>query len=308
METREWALVFFTIAAQMSVGAFVVLGVVNFFAARKVGLEEADRLSDRALLAIGPVLVVGLAASLLHLGSPTRAYRAIANLGESWLSWEIFFGVLFAGGGAIFAFLQWRKIGTPQLRRVVGAVAALLGLALVFAMSQVYMLPTQPAWDTLATPISFFTTTLLLGVLAIGAAFVATYTYAHSKNPDCAEIQCELMRSALKALGLAAVVLVGVQMVVFPLYLSYLASGPASAQAVAETLQNDYWVLLVLRLGLVFVGAGVLGAVVYQQAARAGREQTLAVLAYSAFALVLIAEVIGRFLFYVSEVTFFPLG
>ena len=102
METREWALVFFTIAAQMSVGAFVVLGIVNFFAARKEGVEEADRLSDRALVAIGPVLVLGLAASLLHLGSPMKAYRAISNLGESWLSWEIFLGVLFAAGGAVF--------------------------------------------------------------------------------------------------------------------------------------------------------------------------------------------------------------
>jgi len=308
VETREWALVFFTIAAQMSVGAFVVLGIVNFFAARKEGVEEADRLSDRALVAIGPVLVLGLAASLLHLGSPMKAYRAISNLGESWLSWEIFLGVLFAAGGAVFTFMQWRKISTPQTRRLIGAVTAIIGLALVFAMAQVYMLPTQPAWNTITTPISFFTTTLLLGTLAVGAAYVASYAYLRRKHPDCAETQCNLMRSALKALGLAAVVLVGVQMIVFPLYLSYLASGPESAQAVAESLQTDYTALLVLRLVLVFVGAGVLGAVVYQQAAQTGREGTLALLAYSAFALVLIAEVIGRFLFYASEVTFFPLG
>ncbi|MCZ2098456.1 MAG: dimethyl sulfoxide reductase anchor subunit [Anaerolineae bacterium] len=308
METREWALVFFTIAAQMSVGSFVVLGIVHFFATRKAGIVEADRLSDRALLAIGPVLVLGLLASLLHLGTPLKAYRAISNLGESWLSWEILFGVLFAVLGAAFAFMQWRKLGTPQARQIVAILTAIVGLALVFAMSQVYMVRTQPAWDTLATPISFFATTLLLGVVAVGAAFVATYTYFHRKNPDCAEVQCGLMRWSLRFLGVAAILLVGVQLVVLPLYLNYLASGPESAVAVAEKLQSDYTALLALRLILVFAGAGVLGAFVYQQATQPGRERTLALLAYGAFALVLVAEVIGRFLFYISEVDFFPLG
>ena len=54
MNVREWALITFSILAQLSVGSFLVLGVVHFFAARKSGEEEADRLSDRALLAIDP--------------------------------------------------------------------------------------------------------------------------------------------------------------------------------------------------------------------------------------------------------------
>ena len=43
MNTHDWALVAFTILAQMSVGSFVVLGIVYFFAARSAGSEEADR-------------------------------------------------------------------------------------------------------------------------------------------------------------------------------------------------------------------------------------------------------------------------
>lgn len=86
MDMREWALVAFTILAQMAVGSFLVLGVVHFLAQRKAGEAEADRLSDRALLAIGPVLVLGMIASLLHLGTPLSAYRAVTNVGTSWLS------------------------------------------------------------------------------------------------------------------------------------------------------------------------------------------------------------------------------
>ena len=56
MEVREWALITFSILAQMSVGSFIVLGAVHYFAQRKSGEKQADELSDRALLAIGPVL------------------------------------------------------------------------------------------------------------------------------------------------------------------------------------------------------------------------------------------------------------
>src|SRR5512142_550671 len=169
METREWALITFTILAQMSVGAFVVLGIVHFFVRRTAGEDQADELSDRALLAIWPVLGLGLVASLLHLGNPFNAYRAVANLGSSWLSREIFCGVLFAAAGVLFAFLQWRKIGSFNLRMLVGWVAALIGLALIFAMANAYMVPARPAWNLITTPLQFYTTTGLLGVLALGA-------------------------------------------------------------------------------------------------------------------------------------------
>ena len=117
MSIREWALILFTILGQMSVGAFLVLGLVHFFAERKAGTAEADRLSDRALLAIGPVLVLGMLASLFHLGNPLNAYRAVANVGTSWLSREILSGVIFAVLGGLFAIMQWRKIGRGSRRK-----------------------------------------------------------------------------------------------------------------------------------------------------------------------------------------------
>src|SRR5512140_1401715 len=112
MNVREWALIAFTILAQMSVGSFLVLGVVHYFASHKSGMENADQLSDRALIAIGPVMVLALIVSLVHLGNPLNAYRAVTNLATSWLSREIFFGVLFTVAGGLFAIMQWRKIST----------------------------------------------------------------------------------------------------------------------------------------------------------------------------------------------------
>jgi anaerobic dimethyl sulfoxide reductase subunit C (anchor subunit) len=299
---REFALVAFTILAQMAVGAFLVLGVVNFFVTRKAGVEEADLMGDRSLIAIIVVLGLGLFASLFHLGSPLSAPRAVSNFATSWLSREILSGVFFGVLGATFAALQWFKIGPRILRTVVAWLTALVGIVLIYAMSRAYMLPTQPSWNNLATPISFFTTTLLLGSLALGASFVANYAYIQKKNPGCGQIQCELLRSTLRWIAVASVVLVGVEFVVTPVYLLSLATGSPQAFASAKLLAGPLGMAFFFRMVLAFVGAGVFGFFLYQNAQSAGREKVLGYMAYSAFVLVLVAEVLGRYLFYASRV------
>ena len=304
METREWALIAFTILSQMSIGAFVVLGVIHFFAARKAGLAEADRLSDRALLAIGPTLVLGMIASFFHLGNPLNAVRALGNLGSSWLSREIFLVVVFMVVGAVFALMQWRKLGTPQIRNAVALLAALVGLAQVYSMAMVYALPTQPYWNVpLATPLAFFATSFLLGALSVGSALVANYAYIRRKNPSCAEAQCELLRETVKGIAVAGVVLLGIQLIAAPLQLSLLAgqSEPAGVASAAR-LTQDYGLLYALRLVLAFVGAGLFGLYLYRNASVAGREKLMGSAVYVAFAIVLVAEVVGRFLFYAAHV------
>ena len=298
MDVREWALITFSILAQMSVGSFIVLGAVHYFAQRKSGEKQADELSDRALLAIFPVLGLGLLASLLHLGNPINAYKAVANLGTSWLSREILSGVLFAVFGFGFAVMQWRKISTFAVRNLVALVAALVGIVLVYSMAMVYALPTRPSWNLVTTPISFFVTTLLLGVLAMGAAFVANYWYVQRKNPGCASDQCVLLRDSLKWIAVASIVLLGCQFVVVPLALTLAAASGASASV--GLMAGVYGVVFVLRLVLVFLGAGVLGIFVYRAAQQPGQENLLGTLAYAAFALVLVGEVLGRFLFYAT--------
>ena len=302
MDIRDWALISFTILAQMSVGAFLVLGVVHFLAARQAGEAEANRLSDRALLAIGPVIVLSLIVSLFHLGNPINAARAITNLSTSWLSREVLSSTLFAAVGAVFAFMQWRKIATFATRNAVAWLAALIGLLAVFSMSQVYNLPVQPAWNTLATPISFFATTLLLGSLAMGAAFAANYAYLQRAEPGAAGTQGALLRGALRWIAVSAIVLLVVELVTAPLQLAYLAGGSPAAAASAALITGQYVVIFALRLVLVLAGAAVLAVFVYRNALSAGREKMLGYLTYLTFGLVLIGEVLGRFLFYAAHV------
>jgi anaerobic dimethyl sulfoxide reductase subunit C (anchor subunit) len=302
MTLRDWALITFTILVQMSVGSFLVLGVVHFYATRKAGMEEADRMSDRALLAIVPVLVLAFGASLLHLGNPANAYRAVSNIGTSWLSREILTGVSFAVFATIYAFLQWRKIGPVVLRTIIAWIAAILGVALVYIMSNVYMLPTQPSWNTFSTPVSFYATTLLLGALAIGMALVANYASILKKKADCAEAQCALLRDVLRGIAVASIILVGIELVVLPVYVAVLATGGAAAVTSVKMMAGNYLVLFILRIALAFLGAGVFALFLYRNASSPGREKVLGYLAYSAFFVVLAAEVIGRFMFYATHV------
>jgi anaerobic dimethyl sulfoxide reductase subunit C len=284
------------------VGSFLVLSVVHFFTARKSGEKQADLLTDRALIAIGPALALGLAASLLHLGNPINAYKAVTNLGTSWLSREILLGVLFAASGAVFALMQWRKISTSSIRQIVGLVVALIGIALAFSMSQIYLIPTRPSWDLITTPLSFFTTTLLLGVLAIGAAFVANYWYMQRQDPGCADDQCVILRSTLRWLAISSIILLGLQFVILPLSLALMAANGAADSA--ALMAGQYGLLFALRLILVFLGAGVFGVFVYREAQQVGQERMLSVYMYAAFALVLVGEIMGRVLFYATTVKF----
>ena len=303
MNIHDWALITFTILTQMSVGAIWVLGIAHYLANRKYGMEEADRLSDRALIGLVPVIILAFIASLFHLGDPFNAYRAVTNLGSSWLSREIFFGVLFAGLAVVFAFMQWRKIGSFGLRNLVAWLAALAGLALVLSEAMVYYsLPAQPAWDSWNTPVSFFVTTFLLGALAVGAAFVANYAYLKGKTRANEEAQSKLLGESLRWIAVAAIVLLGVELVLLPLYLGTLAIGTQAGLASVQMMTGPLGLALFLRLALVFLGAGVFAVFLYQNALSAGQEKVLGILAYAAFVMVFVAEVLGRFLFYAAHV------
>ena len=198
--------------------------------------------------------------------------------------------------------MQWRKISTAQTRNIIALVIAAVGLLLVFAMSMIYRVPTIPAWDTIATPISFFVTTFLLGTLAIGAAFVATYWFmGRQENLKDKETQFDILATTLRWMALLSIALLGVQFVVIPLYLGSLAAqGSSAATTSLLYIMDGNGVLLALRLVLLFLGAGIFTLFVYLNATSEAKARIAGNLALAAFAFVLVSEVIGRFLFYAS--------
>jgi DMSO reductase anchor subunit len=168
---RESSLVAFTLASQAAAGAYAVLAGAQLAAG-----GAAAPLDRCALAGLSLLMLLGLAASLLHLGTPRGAYRALCGLRSSWLSREVLAALLFAGGllaqtGAAFLCGPGHTLAAPQ------PLVALAGLGLVYCMARAYRLRTVAAWDTPAVLLSFLATTLVLGSLA--APLLAPGARAH---------------------------------------------------------------------------------------------------------------------------------
>lgn len=303
MDTSELALVFFSILAQLAVGSFLVLGVVTWLAERKAGKEQADQLAGWGWWAILVVMVLALIASLTHLGNVMNAYLSILNLGSAWLSREILFALLFTGFLALLVLMKWRKIGSASAQMAVWVLGALSGIALVYSMSMIYRyIRTQPAWADFNTTLTFFVTALLLGVLGAGVILIANYLGAKKLNAECKETQCTLVRSALQGIAIAAIVFLGVELIALPVYLTNLSLDAEGGAKTASMIMTEFGSMLTVRLVLVFLGADVLAAYIFKTAANKGKEKMAGNLVYLAFVLVLVAELLGRFIFYVANV------
>lgn len=138
-----WSLVIFTLLGQASAG-MLILSIFS----RRPDTSRAKAWVACILLGIGAL------ASLEHLSDPTVSFYTITNLKTSWLSREILFVGLFGAG-----LLLWLITLNAWARRL----AAILGLAFVYVMSRVYIIPTVPFWDSLLTYWVFLASSLLLG-------------------------------------------------------------------------------------------------------------------------------------------------
>ena len=150
---RELPLLAFTLLAQMAVGLALCWLVMPQF-------------PSAAMLSIGILLGVGGAVSFLHLGHKRNAWRAVAHLRKSWLSREVLLASLFGIAWLVSVLWEWVK-ATPFTPWPM----AILGVGLIYCMSQVYLLRAVPFWNSWRTPASFFLATIVLGVL--GASLVS---------------------------------------------------------------------------------------------------------------------------------------
>jgi anaerobic dimethyl sulfoxide reductase subunit C len=163
---RERSLVAFTLLVQTAVGLAWALAAV----AVALGDDGVGVALRAPFLAVGPLMGAAALVSLLHLGSPRNAWRALGNLRSSWLSREILFLALFFAGWAAAALPMVVGPGPASLRLPLLAGVAALGGGLLLSMARVYRLRTVPAWDTPRTTAAFLLTTVTLGTLTAALA------------------------------------------------------------------------------------------------------------------------------------------
>lgn len=330
MNTHELPMILFTVIAQMCIGAFIVLGFIQIFGRAKYGEKVLNHVTDPALYAIGPALVLGLIISMFHMNDVFHTLNVIRHWQSSWLSREIIFGVTFAGFGFLFALFQWFKIGSAALRQVLAAITAVFGICLLWAMSSIYAtLRSVPAWHSWFVPYQFTATALLLGSLLVCTALVITNA-VYDKHPslevskkfrskkmakvgggaDAGSVagggdvdhglrakEWAFTVSSVRALSFVAAVVGALIIVAYPIYLAQLSTGNETAQAALQMYSGAFFIVRLVLLAL----ASIVMAFITFTVAAAAKKRTAVVLAWwvsIAFVLAIAAELMGRSLHY----------
>ena len=152
-------------------------------------------------------LVAGLGLATLHLGRPTKAYRAMANLKTSWLSREILACNLFASAAS--SVVAWSLISMfgkePWLIDLIGdrslllaISAAITGALVVFSSARLYIVTGRPLWTSARTNALFFLTAAVLG-LSAGLLLISVV----GQSPQAATVTVALLLMIATAIKLA---------------------------------------------------------------------------------------------------------
>jgi anaerobic dimethyl sulfoxide reductase subunit C (anchor subunit) len=160
MLRKEWPLITNTILAQLAAGIFIFISTGLIILMQSSPETAANlNLNGTGLALAGPIIILAMFLSLFHLGKPFRAYRAMANLPVSWLSWEIFLSSAFLVLWAVTYFINKPY---PFLL----AVTSLVALLNVVSMSNIYSSTGRPGWKGPGTYLDFLGSMVLLGTVA----------------------------------------------------------------------------------------------------------------------------------------------
>lgn len=273
---HEWPLVLFTVLGQCVVGVTLISGLVWLELADQ---REARQRLVRSMFFIWLLMGIGFLASVMHLGSPLRAFNSLNRVGASALSNEIASGALFFAVGGFWWLLAVLEKMPAALGKIWLVITLLLGLLFILAMTRVYQIDTVPTWYTGYTTSAFFLTVLLSGPLF--AALLLQMA------------KVDVNGWFIAGLSMAALVISAAVIVMQSAGLSTIHS---SVQQAASLLPN-YGRLQALRLILLALGLGCwLCPLIRRQPPRA-------VGLLAGLVLVLIAECIGRGLFYGLHMT-----
>lgn len=273
---HEWPLVLFTVLGQCVAGALIVSGLGWF--AMKDDAAARQRLV-RSMFFLWLVMGLGFLASVMHLGSPMRAFNSLNRIGASGLSNEIAAGSVFFAVGGIWWLVAVLGRMPPALGKLWLLVSMVLGIVFVWAMTRVYLIDTVPTWYTGYTTLAFFMTVLLSGPLF--AALLLRSARVTFNGTLFASISVLAL-----LISVAIVVLQGMS----------LATIHSSVQQ-ASALVPDYASLQVWRVVLIAAGLGCWICPLVRRKAPHVAGLLLGLL------LVLGGEIIGRGLFYGLHMT-----
>lgn len=162
MPDNTWPLMFFTVLAPAAAGLVGGLAVIS--AGKQVAVRLAFLQLRLPAVSVALLLMaVAMLFSFFHLGSPLKAVYALSALRTSWLSREILmvsvFGLLLL---AWYILLRTRSL-SQRASSVMLWLCLAAGLLMVWSMARIYMLPAVPPWNSVYTPVLFYSGGVMSG-------------------------------------------------------------------------------------------------------------------------------------------------
>ncbi len=179
LSSRENPLVFFTLASQAVVGAFLALFLGPLFGLNDLAQSVHPLTYPVLLFVLLGVETAALVISTMHLGKPHRFYRAFNNLRYSPVSREVagiavFFNLL--GAHTLLTAFPWVLGFLPSsvvawLTSASGWGAAIAGPIALYFMHAIYRIKARPFWNHWQVLTSFYGNMLALGGLVVALVY-----------------------------------------------------------------------------------------------------------------------------------------
>lgn len=302
MNIREWTLPVYTILTQLSVGALCVIWIIRTLRSVKLADENNDQFVKVPVLILFFTIAFAIIFAHFHLSKPFLSVMALRNIETSWLSRELLANTIYIFFvGLLLVSLLLAK-GSQKTNTFLGWTAIVAGFATDYCMSRIYLLPSQPSWNSPLTPVSFLVTTFLLGVVTVPVLFIMDLIFKKSQEHENLSRYADLIGTSLVRLAVVTVPLCILMAGINFYQIASLLSGSSAAQTSLSLLLNIYQPLLIIRLVLLFVGVVWFVYISVQINQRKLFVDDLLPNVFIVCLLVMIAEILGRFLFYAIHV------
>ncbi len=268
---EHFALTLFSICIQAAVGIMLFVAIGR--------LMNKEGVFKNAVITAAGLGIIGMLASLLHLGRPLSAMNALFQFGSSWLSREIWFTAIFVGLTVVAAVLLYVKPQASGAVTGLSAGAALVGLIDAFAMAKIYSSASVPVWQGAATTIEFYAAALSMGAML----------FLVLSGKEAGKLK------KIVALTVAAVVAVQVAVVV-PYFIS-LGAGTGTALQASLMILGSLKTAVAIKWLFILAGAGL---VLWQ--AKDEQSKSVSGVVAGGAALILVGQVVGRYVFYAAMV------
>ena len=251
----HWPLVMMLVMTQMSVGAFLIEQLLS--AAEPVdGLSLTSAARTVHLAAAFGLGLIGMGASIFHLGRPWLAYRAVIGWRTSWLSREVIAFGCFAALASAYAALPWLEAtglhAGRSTQQWLGAVVAVSGLCGVVCSTMIYASTRRIFWNPAYTGLKFLLTCLILGLPV--ALLIQLVASAWSSNPAVAPLA-----ETIVALGTALIACTGIKLLAEAAVFGWLGSRRFTAmRRTALLMTGDLKRVTTWRFALGMIGGMVL--------------------------------------------------